>query len=1041
MERIIRFLLDRRLLTNLIVVSLISGAILTGLTTRREGFPSITLNKIVVTATLPGASVRDVETQVTLPVEEAIEEIDGLDSYHSVISDNLSITTVELDPSFDAERIRLAELDIRRAVDSITDFPKTMRDKPVVERIEASKMPILEVALKGPSQKLPKAAFRMEKALEQISGVASVTKVGVEDPEISIYFSPARARELGISLKETAGAVASRNVSRTGGQLEEGELRRQVVFDTQLETPDEVADTVIRYTEDGAKVRVADVARVELGREDKGLRVHNGGLPGISLVVRKKENADILDTVSEVRQVIKDIPLSSEIQAEVVNDISFMTRNRLAIVMDNGAVGLLLVVVCLFLFLSRRAAIWVSVGIPTSLAAAVVLLPMLGMTVNMISLGGFVVVLGMIVDAAVVVAERGEHWRDRGLSGKEASVKGAMEVLGPVIASAVTTMIAFSPLLALGGLPGKFIWYIPATVVLCLAFSVLESGLILPVHMAGKQSPKRAAGQSPEKRGFVVRMERGYRRILSGVLRFRYLVLFLFIGFFAFTMGVIRPQMKFILLPQDLSDGVYLKLSMPPGTPIERTEAAITAVENQIPQILGADFLAVSSRVGHKDPEAVDRKQGSAENEAVITAFLQLEKRAHTANEWADRLSRTLIVPKGAEIRYDTKRIGPQAGRPVTVHVASNDDRMRRATAAAIASDLKAFDSVTEVEVDERPGARRIELALNYEKLSLLGLDPSAVSELLASAFHGLRITEHRGLEEATSIRILFEPSSRRTLDDLLDSRLRNRRNELVFLRDVVTPVETDAAASLFHREGIRTATVTGGFAPDSSFSASSFAKIIEREIIPKYKSKDVDVYIGGEAKDTREVTKDMAVAGAVAVIGIFLVVWIIMGSLIEALFVISVIPFGAASIVLAMYIHDKPLSMFVIMAVVGLAGVVVNTSILMVDSVRRRIKELKNPSETRGAVIEGTVERLRPILVTTVTTLGGLFPLGYGLGGYDAFLSPMSLAIGWGLLFSTLLTLGLVPALYLVSDDLKTLGGRIASWVRPQKKQSYNEH
>jgi multidrug efflux pump subunit AcrB len=1035
MERMIRFLLDRRLLTNLIVVSLIAGAIITGLRAQREGFPSITLNKVVVTAALPGASAHDVETQVTLPIEEAVAEIDGLDSYHSVISDNLSVTTVELDPSFDAARIRLAELDIRRAVDSITDFPTIMRDKPVVDRIEAAKLPILEVALKGAPAALPDAAERLERVLERLSGVSSVTKVGVEDPEISIYFSPSRARELGVSLKETAGAVAARNVSRTGGQLEEQGLRRQVVFDTQLSTPEAVADTVIRYTGDGGRIRVADVARVGLGREDKSLRVHNDAKAGVSLVVRKKENADILDTVAAVRDVIKTTPISRDVQAEVVNDVSFMTRNRLAIVTDNGAVGLLLVVICLFLFLSRRAAVWVSVGIPTALAAAVVLLPMLGMTVNMISLGGFVVVLGMIVDAAVVVAERGEHWRGQGFSGKEASVKGAMEVISPVVASAITTVIAFSPLLALGGLPGKFIWYIPATVVLCLGFSVLESSLILPVHMAGSKSPKRDV-PSPKKRGFVLWMERVYRRVLSGTLRFRYLVLILFIGFFVFAMGVVRPQMKFILLPQDLSDGVYLKLSMPPGTPLARTEAAVTAVENQIPKILGADYLAVSSRVGHKDPEAVDRRQGSAENEAVVTALLQLEKRRHTANEWAELLSYQLIVPKGATIRYDTKRIGPLMGRPVTVHVASNDDKKRRAVAAAIAEDLKAFASVAELEVDERPGARQIKLALNYEKLSLLGLDPSAVSELLSSAFHGFRITEHKGLEETTGIRILFEPSARRTLDDLLDSELRNRRNALVPLRDVVTPVEVNAAASLFHREGVRTATVTGRFAPGSPYSAVSFARIIEQDIIPKYASEDVDVYVGGEAKDTREITADMALAGAAAVTGIFLVVWIIMGSLIEALFVISVIPFGAAAIVIAMYLHDKPLSMFVIMAVIGLSGVVVNTAILMVDSVRRRLKEVSGNGEVRQAVIEGVVERLRPILVTTVTTLGGLFPLGYGLGGYDAFLSPMSLALGWGLLFSTFITLGLVPALYLVADDLKTILRRVAGRLQPSKEE-----
>ena len=472
---------------------------------------------------------------------------------------------------------------------------------------------------------------------------------------------------------------------------------------------------------------------------------------------------------------------------------------------------------------------------------------------------------------------------------------------------------------------------------------------------------------------------------------------------------------------------MYLQLSLPPGTPLERTEAAVTAIERQIPGVVGADFLAVTSRAGHKDPEAVDREQGSAENEAVITVFLQLEGRERTAAQWAKELAEVLHVPDDATILYDTKRIGPPMGRPVTVHVACNDDGDRRATADAIRRRLEAYEFLTDLEVDERPGARQLDLSLNYERLSMLGLDPSAVRRLVASAFHGMRVTEIRGLDETTSVRLVFAPFARRTLDDLLDAKLRNRSGLLVPLREVVSPIEVDSASALYHRDGVRTATVTGLFAPDSPYTAVSFAKVIEESIIPEHESAQVDVWVGGEAKETRRVTADMAVAGAAAVLGIFLVVWLIVGSLTEALFVVSVIPFGAASIILAMFLHGETLSMFVILAVIGLAGVVVNTSILMVDSVRRRLNEAPDdPSSRREAIVEGVVERLRPILVTTVTTLGGLFPLGYGLGGYDAFLSPMSLALGWGLLFSTLLTLGLVPALYLVAADLRSIASRL---------------
>jgi multidrug efflux pump subunit AcrB len=508
-------------------------------------------------------------------------------------------------------------------------------------------------------------------------------------------------------------------------------------------------------------------------------------------------------------------------------------------------------------------------------------------------------------------------------------------------------------------------------------------------------------------------------------------VLIGFVVFFVLVMGVLRPMMKFTLLPQELSDGFYIKIDASPGTPLEKTEAAVTALERQIPGIIGADLLAVASRIGHRNPNAVDRIQGSAEHEAVISVMLQLEGRTHIAHEWAEIVAKRLLVPPGIKTSYEIKLMGPPLGRPVTVHVASNDDGARRAAAAAIAREIGDTPKVTDVEIDEKPGIRQIELVINFEKLAMRGLNAEAVSQTITAAFHGLPVTEHRGLNETTAIRVQFEPSSRRTLDDLLDTPIRNRFGEPVPLRDVVRPVERNAVSKLFHREGVRTATVTAGFAPDSKHGAASFAALLEKDIIPRFDTEAVHVYLGGEAVETEKVTGDMGVAGGLAVVGILLVVFLMMGSIIEALFVVSVIPFGAAAIILTIFIHGYPLSMFVVLAVIGLAGVVVNGSILMVDSIKRYrggLPEDASPEQEKQAVIDGVVERLRPILVTTVTTLGGVFPLGYGLGGYDAFMSPMSLAIGWGLAFATLITFGLVPALYIIAGDIRSIPSKVRS-------------
>ncbi len=1036
MQGIIRFFLDRRRVANLLIVALVVGGLITAQRAQREGFPSITLNRVIVTAILPGAAAEDVEIKVTLPIEEAIEDLDGVDSYYSEIADNLTITTVELDPDSSPEAIRLAELDIRRAIDGINDFPVEMRDRPIVERVEAAKMPILEIAMEGESTSLPLAATRMEMALDPIDGVAEVTRVGLTDPEIRVLYSPVLGRQHGVTLNDLVGAIQRRNVSSTGGVLEVATGRSQVILDARLVTPEDVAKTVVRFTRDGGQILVKDVARIEAGREDLSLRLHTNAKPGLSLVVRKRPSADILNTVSTIRDVVSKTPLPGGVRATIINDLSFMTRNRLSIVLQNGAVGICLVIMCLFVFLSRRAAVWVSVGLPAVIASVILMMPLFGMTVNMISLGGFVVVLGMIVDAAVVVSERIELRRIGDMDPKEAALTGTREVLNPVIASAITTILAFTPMLALGGMPGKFVWYIPATVTLCLLFSVLLSGFILPAQMLGRVSFLSSSKKSVtvHKRRFVVAMERGYRKLLPYILKRRYIVLIIFIGFLVFIMGVIRPLMTFIMLPQDLSDGLYIKIDAPPGTPIEKTEAVVTAIEQQIPAIVGADLLAVAARIGHRNPNAVDRIQGSAEHEAVISVMLQLDERTHNSNEWVKRLTEGLVLPPNITAAYETKMMGPPMGRPVTVHVASNDDEARRANAAAIAEEISRMPHVTDVEIDEKPGISQIELVINFEKLAMRGLTAQNVSQTIVAAFHGLPVTEHRDMGETTGIRVQFEPSSRRSLADLLDTPIRNRRGDPVPLRDVVRPVRRNTVSRILHREGVRTATVTAAFGPGSKHGAASFGALLEKEVFPRYETEVVHVYMGGEAVETKKVTGDMGIAAAMAIAGILLVVYLMMGSFIEALFVVSVIPFGAGAIILTMFLHGYPLSMFVMIGVIGLSGVVVNSTILMVDSVKRHMGALPDdagPEQRQKAVIDGVVERLRPILVTTVTTLGGVFPLGYGLGGYDAFMSPMSLGIGWGLAFSTLITFGLVPALYIVAGDIRAIPAKIGSLFR----------
>ena len=1025
MDRLIRYFAERHLVVHVIVAALVVVGYATATRTPREGMPNVSMPMIVVKAVLPGAAARDVETKVTIPIEDAIEEVDGIKSFYTVISDNISSTVVELYSDYDEAQIREAEQDIRQAIDSINDFPPEMDEDPVIARMNPGKLPVLEIALSGPIEEVIRSAKLLEREIRPLDTVSQVTLVGLQDPEVRVLVDPERAREHGVTLLEVVRAVERRNVSSTGGMLETDRDRRQVVLWSRYQRPEEVGETVLRFLPDGGAVRVRDVARIESGRVDTGLLAHTNAEPGISVVIRKRETADILDCVDAVRRVVETTPFPPSVHYALVDDESFETRNRLALMANNGMIGVVLVAIVLFGFLTPAAGIWVMVQIPLVFLGVLALMPHVGITVNIISLAGFVVVLGMLVDNAVVVAERITVKRQEGLDRIEAAVEGTSEVARPVTASAVTTVLAFLPMWAIGGLPGKVAWNIPAVVMLALLIALFGAFCILPSHLSGA----RSGGEAAPKRAFVVRLEARYRRLLGVVLHHRALVVGVALAVFLAIMLGLAPRTGFVMFPQDDSEALHIKVTTPLGTPLEQTEAVVTSLERQLPDLIGRDLIAVTARVGHKETGrfSSDRERGAAENEALISALFHNVGRERTSAEWIQELERTLVVPDSVEIVYEADMIGPVRGLPVTVHVESNQDQVRRGAALEVAEWLRGIEGITNVETDERPGTPQLDLNLDYQKLALRGLDAEDVGLTLKAAFFGLVASEHRDLDDTTDIRVMFDPSARRSLDALLETPVRANGGALVRLRDVVKPVDFPGVSAIYHREGQRTATVSASFAPGSDHTALSMAARVEEELVPRFAGiPGLRIYNGGEAEDTREVTADLGVSAILAVIGITVVITLMLGSFLEAFFVVAVVPFSAAAVVLTFFLHGKPLSLLAMMGAIGLAGVVVNASIVMVDSIHRRLRtvEADDPRARREAIIDAVVTRLRPILVTSLTTLGGVMPTAYGLGGYDAVVSPMSLALGWGLAFSTLVTLLLVPTLYTLAGDLRELGG-----------------
>ena len=918
MESLLRFFIERHLLVNVIAGTLLVLGYLSATSLQREFIPSVETPLIFITANLPGASARDMETKITIPIEEALEGLDGIDDFTTVISDSTSYTSVRLYDDYDTAEIEAAETDLRAAVDRITDFPDEMEDEPVFMQLNPGRYTVVEVVLSGPEPELSRTAEDLEDRLRRLDLVGDVAAVGLADPEVRILIDPVLAREHGVTLGDVITAVQRRNVSSTGGTLESPGDRRQVVMWSRFEDPADVGETILRFRPGTGALRIRDIARIENSREDTGLIVHANGRRGIALFVKKRDGADIIDTVAQVRATIAAAPVPESIEMVPINDESTMISNRLELMFTNGLIGIVLVTVVLFLFVRPGPALWILVGIPVVFMAAMTLVGPFGMTLNMMALTGFIVVLGMVVDdAVVVVSDRIALKRSQGLAPGQAALAGALEMLAPVTAAALTTMLAFLPLTVLGGLAGKIIWQIPAVVVLVLIFSLFESFFILPAHQS-TLSPRT----NLQKRRFMLVLEAHYRRALQWVLRHRLATLTIAVAAFAAIMLFIRPLVPFMLFPQQDADRLLIKITTPAGMSLEQTEAVASNLAIQLLDITASDIEAITSRIGHQNIDSLVKGFGEADNEALLILQFQRYPRSFTNAQWIERLPGALQVPEDVRVLYQSEYFGPPTDRPVTVHVLCNEDEVRRGVAFEVQRYLEAIPGVVEVEVDERPGTPQLELNLNYEKLALRGLDPETVGQTLAAAFYGIEASEHRDLDNTTELRVQLDPAAGGNLDALLEVPVRAASGELVRLRDVVDPMEVPAVTRIYHRDGYRSATIRASFLESSGLAALSFGQRMEEELFPRFQRiPGLFVFNGGEAVETQKVTGRMGVAAALAVAGIALVIWVMLGSLLEALFVMLVIPLAVAGVFLIFFLHGKPMNMFAMLGAIGLWG------------------------------------------------------------------------------------------------------------------------
>ena len=1038
---------------------IMGGVLLAGLMTwfklEKEIFPETATNYVAVKVAYPGATPEEVEKGVCIPVEEAIQDLEGIELMKSTSVDSYGVIYVEVASNFE---LRDLMDDIKSRVDAIENLAENA-EAPVYEEI-LIKNQVLTVAisadtdertLRGYAEKVrdgllsfqpaPPQGFiaRLVSLFRKDTGISQVALSGVRPYEISINVSEDTLRAYGLTFAQVAEAIRSSSLDLPGGSVRTAAGEILIKAEAKRYTAQGFENIPVITRPDGTQVVVGQLATVVDGFEDVDMTNRFDGRNAVTIQVFRIGSEDTLNVARAAKAYIEQArgEFPEGVSIEIWNDSSKMLEGRLDLLARNGFWGLLLVLIVLSLFLRPSLAALVTIGIPVSFAGAIWMMPYTDISVNMITLFAFILVLGIVVDDAIVVGENvyrriraGEHPRD-------ASWRGTHEVGVVVIFGVLTTAIAFAPMLGISGVSGKIWRNIPWIVIPTLLFSLLQSKFILPAHLA----MLKPSGSNQHK-GVVLRVQariaRGlerfveifYRPVLRSALHGRYLVLAAFFALFTITLGVVgggRIKMEFF--PEVEAEIIATKIAMVDGVAFEATSEAVARVEAAAKKLnemhspdmgrpLVLHMLASVGSQPFKTGFTPITPKGSNLGE-VSLELLPGAQREVTAKELAAQW-RELAgeIPGVAEISFQSQAAG--GGNAIDLEITGLDFEQLRSATEHVKEAMAGIEGVIDINDSDRSGKREVILESLLPGGEALGLRLGDVANQMRRGFYGEEVQRLQRGRDQIKVMVRYPRSERTSLEDIEQMKVRTREGNEVPLSAVVEFGEGRGAATIQRTNRMRTIRIAADIDKNNpNANANEARRTLEEDTLLALGKKfpGISYEFQGEQKDQQQSMQEMGMGFLVALLAMFVMMAIPLRSYIQPLIVMSVIPFGIVGAVAGHILMGANLSIMSMCGIVALSGVVVNDSLVLVDYVNRH--RIRGRSVIEAAWGAG-VARFRPILLTSLTTFAGLTPMLLETDLQAKFLIPMAISLGFGILFATTITLLLVPCVYLILEDLK---------------------
>ncbi|GAB3646160.1 efflux RND transporter permease subunit [Echinicola sediminis] len=1010
----IAYMAHNTIAANLLMIIILGGGIWTMYHIQKEVFPQFQLDFVNVSVVYPGSAPEEVEQGILQPVEEAIRGVQGIKEITSTAGEGYGSVQIELVAG--TNRMKAFQ-DIDQAVNRIRTFPDDIEQPEV--NLQDRQIDVMELGLYGDADiwTLRNLAERLRNRLLSEPEITQVEIGNVPDFVTHVEIPEHNLRQYGLTLGRVAEIIAASSEDVPAGALETQSGEILLRMQERKQWAEEFSNITILSTPSGAKVTLGELAKITDGFEETGFHGQFNQQHSVELEIFRIGEQSPMEIESTVQEVLKDFSLPPGINLRIDSNRAEDYRERLSLLTENGALAIVIVLVILALFLEYRLAFWVMMGMAISFIGGIALLPLIGVSINMISMFGFLVVLGIVVDDAIVVGENIYEYRQKGMGYLEAAIAGTRDISKPVIFSILTTVIAFVPLLFMPGETGKFWWPLPAVVIVVLVVSLLEALFILPAHL-GHSSKKSIIKLGTRIEGwqqafaakFNTAIDRYYRPFLELCLKYRYitlssaLALLLLVGGYGYS-----DHMGMIMMPEVAADEIEAGVRLPVGTTPDQAAKVAEEVTNSTQRMFDKHNL-------YEVAEGIKTNVRGQNFIDVEIVMKPPDQRDMTAGEvialWRDEIGDIEGVD---QITFEAERGPGGFQQDISVDLSHVDIEVLERASRAFFERMDAYENTRDISDNYNKGKTQFDFKLLPEGRNL-GLTSSEVGRQVRDAFFGaLAMRQLRGMNEI-EVRVKLPKEERMDVRNLENFLIRTPEGVEVPLLDVVEVKQQEAFTSINRRDGRRVVNV--GMDVEPSNAVSRVLASVQNEELPQLRADfpGITWSFQGSQADMRESTQSLWGGFMMAMLIIYALLAVAFGSYWQPAIIMAAIPFGIVGAVIGHIILGYDLSIVSLMGVIALSGVVVNDSLIMVDYANKN----RGGLSAFEAIHEAGLRRFRPIMLTTLTTFGGLTPIILESSRQAYYLIPMAISLGFGIVFATSIILLIVPCLYLILEDVK---------------------